>query len=161
MYPAKSKGSDHVDAFSDCLVDIHDGQRGCLRSRHRPGSDDSSTRGLRVRGDPSRRCSELFGQRAGVLVHRSHAAVAISEGSFSLVKPDRLRGGHEELGSRAAGRRTKDKPYSITSSARASSVGGTVRPSALAVLRLIISSYLVGSCTGRSRGFSPLRIRSA
>ena len=84
MCPAKSKGSDHVDAFSDCLVNIHDGQRGCLRGRHRPGSDDSSTRGLRVRNDPGRRCSELFGQRAGGLVHRSHAAVAISEGSFSL-----------------------------------------------------------------------------
>ena len=50
--------------------------------------------------------------------------------------------------------------YSITSSARASSVGGTVKPSALAVLRLIASSYLVGACTGRSAGFSPLRMRS-
>jgi hypothetical protein len=38
---------------------------------------------------------------------------------------------------------------SITSSARASSVGGTVRPSAFAVLRLMTSSYLVGFCTGR------------
>ena len=34
------------------------------------------------------------------------------------------------------------------------------RPSALAVLRLITSSYLVGACTGRSAGFSPLRMRS-
>ena len=50
--------------------------------------------------------------------------------------------------------------YSITLSARSSSVGGTVRPSALAVLRLITSSYLVGACTGRSAGFSPLRMRS-
>ena len=50
--------------------------------------------------------------------------------------------------------------YSITSSARASSDGGTSRPSALAVLRLITSSYLVGACTGRSAGFSPLRMRS-
>jgi len=50
--------------------------------------------------------------------------------------------------------------HSITSSARASSAGGTVRPSALAVLRLITSSYLVGACTGRSAGFSPLRTRS-
>ena len=50
--------------------------------------------------------------------------------------------------------------YSITSSARASSVGGMSRPSALAVLRLITSSYLVGACTGRSAGFSPLRMRS-
>src|SRR5262249_30866711 len=50
--------------------------------------------------------------------------------------------------------------YSITSSARASSIGGTSRPSAFAVLRLITSSYLVGACTGRSAGFSPLRMRS-
>src|SRR5262249_13070373 len=52
------------------------------------------------------------------------------------------------------------KPYSMTSSARVSRDGGTVRPSALAVLRLITSSYLFGACTGRSAGFSPLRMRS-
>ena len=38
-----------------------------------------------------------------------------------------------------------DKPYSITSSARASSVCGTVSPSSLAVFRLIANSNLVGS----------------
>ena len=37
---------------------------------------------------------------------------------------------------------------------------GTLRPSALAVLRLITSSYLVGACTGRSAGFSPSKMRS-
>src|SRR5262245_5248362 len=50
--------------------------------------------------------------------------------------------------------------HSITSSARASNIGGTVRSSALAVLKLITSSYLVGTCTGRSAVFSPLRMRS-
>src|ERR1700751_1358713 len=50
--------------------------------------------------------------------------------------------------------------YSITSSARARSEGGTSRPSALAVLRLITSSNLVGCWTGRSEGLSPLRILS-
>src|SRR5262245_58574156 len=50
--------------------------------------------------------------------------------------------------------------HSITSSARASKDGGTARPSDLAVLRLITSSYLVGTCTGRSAGFAPRRIRS-
>jgi len=35
-------------------------------------------------------------------------------------------------------------PHSITSSARASSVGGIVRPSALAAFRLITSSNFVG-----------------
>src|SRR5215472_3049556 len=52
------------------------------------------------------------------------------------------------------------RDHSITSSARASRVGGTSRPSALAVLRLITNSYFVGAWTGRSAGFSPLRIRS-
>src|SRR5262249_30159889 len=47
-------------------------------------------------------------------------------------------------------------PHSITSSARASSVGGISKPSALAVTRLTTSSNLVGSATGRSAGFSPL-----
>src|SRR6516225_4014035 len=50
--------------------------------------------------------------------------------------------------------------HSITSSARASSVGGTSRPSAFAVLRLMTSSNLVGACTGRLPAFSPLRMRS-
>src|SRR5215211_6060481 len=51
--------------------------------------------------------------------------------------------------------------HSITSSARASSVGGISRPSALAVLRLMTSSNLVACCTGISAGFSPLRILPA
>ena len=33
-------------------------------------------------------------------------------------------------------------------------------PSAFAVLRLMTISYFVGACTGRSAGFSPLRMRS-
>src|ERR1035437_8708698 len=73
-----------------------------------------------------------------------------------LLRPRRQRPRH----------RTADKCdelaplHSITSSARVSSVAGTVRPSALAVLRLMISSNFVGSCTGRSAGFAPLRMRS-
>src|SRR5262245_36650148 len=50
--------------------------------------------------------------------------------------------------------------HSITSSARASNVGGRSRPSALAVLRLISSWYFVGAWTGRLAGFSPRRIGS-
>src|SRR5215468_9548158 len=44
--------------------------------------------------------------------------------------------------------------HSITSSARAISLSGTVRPSALAVLRLITSSNFDGCSTGRSLGLS-------
>ena len=48
--------------------------------------------------------------------------------------------------------------YSITSSARASSVGGSVTPSALAVLRLTESRKLVGRNTGKFAGFEPFRM---
>jgi aerobic-type carbon monoxide dehydrogenase small subunit (CoxS/CutS family) len=40
-------------------------------------------------------------------------------------------------------------------------VDGKVNPSALAALRLTISSNLADCTTGRSAGFSPLRIRPA
>src|SRR5262249_54442108 len=50
--------------------------------------------------------------------------------------------------------------YSITSSARTSSGGGTVRPSALEVLRLITSSNRVACSTGTSIGSAHLRILS-
>jgi hypothetical protein len=55
--------------------------------------------------------------------------------------------------------RSKTCAYSITSSARASRVGATSRPSAFAVFRLMMNSNLVGCNTGRSAGLAPLRIR--
>jgi len=51
--------------------------------------------------------------------------------------------------------------YSITSSAIARRLGGIVRPSDFAALRLITNRNLVGCTTGRSIGFVPLRIRPA
>src|SRR5262249_37821736 len=66
---------------------------------------------------------------------------------------------------RPRGRRAAEQPdelaapHSITSSARASSVGGMAIPTALAVLKLMISSNLVGCAIGRSPGFSPFNTR--
>src|SRR5215472_554073 len=95
-----------------------------------------------------------------------HASIARSvttsrsEGSSKLTEIG-LRARRERPRRRAAHQRDELAAFhSITSSARASSVGGMSRPSVLAVLRLITSSYLVGACTGRSAGFAPLRIRS-
>src|SRR5262249_7288808 len=48
--------------------------------------------------------------------------------------------------------------HSMTSSARASSVAGTSRPSALAVVRLMTRSNLVGCSTGMSAGLAPRKI---
>src|SRR5262249_37697743 len=69
---------------------------------------------------------------------------------------------HIRQASTALAEKGNDPPplHSITSSARASRLSATVRPRALAVLRLITSSYLVGACTGRSAGFVPFRMRS-
>ena len=53
-----------------------------------------------------------------------------------------------------------DQSHSISSSARKSNEGGTVRPSASAVFMLIARWYLVGCSTGRSEGLAPLRILS-
>ena len=51
-------------------------------------------------------------------------------------------------------------PYCNTSSARANTDGGIVRPRALAVLRFTTSSNFVDCSTGRSAGLAPLRILS-
>ena len=61
----------------------------------------------------------------------------------------------------AVSNRSKAAAYSITSSAAASSVGGTVRLSILAVSALMTSSILLACTTGRSAGLAPLRMRPA
>src|SRR5256886_8935143 len=77
---------------------------------------------------------------------------SLPSGRYSLLGPDLHRLDRTSFAWRT---------YSITSSARARSVGGTSRPSALAVLRLITSSNLVGCTIGRSEAFSPFRMRPA
>src|SRR6188472_1106971 len=74
---------------------------------------------------------------------------SLPSGRYSLLGPDLHRLDRTSFAWRT---------HSITSSARASKVGGTVRPSALAVLRLIASRYLLACSTGRSAGLAPLSI---
>src|SRR6266540_3946430 len=76
---------------------------------------------------------------------------SLPSGRYSLLGPDLHRQDRTSFAWRT---------HSITSSARASSEGGTVMPRALADLRLITNSNLVGCCTGRSPGLAPLRMRS-
>src|SRR3974390_1753427 len=104
----------------------------------------------------ARKTLEERGKRIGDLIRRASVQIA----------DHRHHGLLRVRGERPRGCRTKEKrdelapPHSITSSAVTSSDGGIVSPSALAVLRLIMSSYLVGCWTGNSVGLVPLRIRS-
>src|SRR5262249_47664592 len=74
-----------------------------------------------------------------------------------------LRARRERPRGRAAEQRDEraTAAHSTTSSATTCKVSGTVRPSVLAVLGLIANSNLVDCTTGRSAGFSPLRILPA
>jgi hypothetical protein len=93
----------------------------------------------------------------------SHYQVPLRHGGHSLVNCVQIRiiAQPPRVGEpRVRTKTVQCESYSITSSARESSAGGISRPSALAVFWLIASSYLVGACTGRSPGFSPLRMRS-
>ncbi len=71
--------------------------------------------------------------------------------------------GGERRGEEAASQRAEEctpSDHWMISSARIRSDCGIVRPRALAVLRLMTSSNLVGCSTGRSAGFAPLKILS-
>src|SRR5262245_26494113 len=111
--------------------------------------------------DPTQRL-QSFSKRLGarnrdwVVSSQVHQRADTSH-ALALLRPRRDR----PCRSRAAEQRDELAPdHSITSSARASIVGGTSWPSAFAVLRLMTSSNLVGACTGRSAGFAPRRMRS-
>src|SRR5215472_17487056 len=84
------------------------------------------------------------------------------EHAYSPHALGRLRARRDRPRRRAADQRDELAPpdHSITSSARAMSVGGTSRPSALAVVRLMTRSNLVGCSIGRSAGLVPRRILS-
>src|SRR5262249_50410748 len=88
-----------------------------------------------------------------VIVWGSRSDVSDARGLARLLRARRQR----PRGRPAAEQRYELAPsHSITSSARASSVGGISRRSAFAVLRLITNSNLLDCTTGSSAGFSPL-----
>src|SRR6516165_4636430 len=88
-------------------------------------------------------------------VQRPRARWAVEAIDTSAYDPNRLFGQVASCNCSCHNLRLSPKPekgYSITSSARSSIDVGTVRPSALAVLRFTTISNLVGNWTGRSAG---------
>src|SRR5215831_18671931 len=77
---------------------------------------------------------------------------SLPSGRYSLLGPDFHRLDRASFAWRT---------HSITSSAVANSLSGTVRPSILAVGALMTSSNLLDCTTGKSAGFAPLRMRPA
>jgi len=104
--------------------------------------------GLRWRYASLRRWHMTFvsGSRAGNLERLEFPAPGKASGSW---RPELPPSKVEEL----------VPNHSITSSARASSVGGISSPSILAVPVLMTNSNLFGCTTGRSAGLAPLRMR--
>ena len=84
---------------------------------------------------------------------------AVTYGSI-IAGPRAMPTAPSHICGRIGGARSKMRRYSITSSAWASRVGGTSRPSAWAVVKLMTRSNLVGCSTGMSPGFAPRRILS-
>ena len=95
------------------------------------------------------------GPSEGVSLCRDRATVTRQE-----IYCEKIRGCSCREATRLLSTRALTSSYSITSSARVSSVGGMLMPSALAVLKFITNSNLVGCSTGRSAGFAPLKILS-
>ena len=87
-----------------------------------------------------------FGSKADMCSARGHVCFTPNSGHVQCNSacPLCANSGHSDI-------------YSITSSARASSDDGTVRPRTLAACRLMHSSNLVDCITGKSAGLAPLR----
>src|SRR5437868_13656771 len=88
----------------------------------------------------------------------------VKKGNASALRPLRAGDARQQQCPRGAQNETAGRrcpaAHSITSSALTRSDCGTVRPSALAVFRLITNSNLVGCSTGRSAGLAPFKILS-
>ena len=85
--------------------------------------------------------------------HFENGRIVPGRDSCTAAKHPHIRDGSEH----SVMRQTTCVNYSMTSSARTRTSSGTSRPSALAVLMLIMNSIFVGCSTGRSPGFAPLR----
>ena len=142
--------------------------------KQRPIPDDVTNRSMTVVWYQARIVSAVFDRdilaldEAGLLqpLTKSTEALCVPVRRLTVEKPNhrhpRLLRPHGQRLRRCCAAEQRDELaalHSITSSAVASSVGGTVRPSIRAVWWLMTSSNFDACTTGRSAGFAPLRMR--
>src|SRR5262249_1458313 len=169
------------------FVDVEDdGDRGgCGLSRHRrsgaAGRDDHGHLAAHRFGGERRQPIELslgpaVFDRQILALNITDLLQALAKGPQAPCRPVRrlgiemadhrhrrlLRARRERPRGRCAAEQRDERAaiHSITSSAMASTPGGMVRPSVLAVLRLMTNSNLVGCSTGKSAGLAPFSILS-
>src|SRR5262249_46155105 len=162
------------DRDDRCRLLCRNSRRGCRRDDDIYLQPDEFGRSLGEALVPSVRPPILDGDGAALnpakiaqSTHEAGDALAVERTRVGTQKPDgwqlaRLLRARRERprDCRAAKQRDERAAFhSITSSARSRKASGIVRPSAFAVLRFTTRSNLVGWITGRSPGFSPLRIR--
>jgi hypothetical protein len=109
---------------------------------------------------PHHRCCRQVYDVRDLRVSGSRARIRSTSLAAGVVAVQRLSASSHPRGFSTEERLGGILGYSISSSARASNVGGTVSPSALAVFRLITSSNSVGCSIGSCAGFAPLSTRS-
>ena len=163
---AKS-GHDTHACVSSALPQIPDITSARCRIRDRERQEQFAPRpALRQSGNRQRKRHVRFGSLADICSAKGHVRFAPNsdrESGFPHKVMSALPPKADMCGAASDVRywpKADIAPYSITTSAVASSAGDIASPSALAVLKFITSSYFVGACTGRSAGFSPLRMRS-
>jgi len=146
----RGQGSPGGDERSEHALDAADRRRnrsyGPPPTRIRPDRVPSSRRAGSVKAEPAVPGSVIRSARH-VAMRRTHVSAAARPCAPSAAC--------------VCSARVADRPrHWITWSACSNSDDGTVRPSALAVVRLITNSSCVGCCMGRSAGLAPLKILS-
>src|SRR5262245_486489 len=127
------------------------------------GADLNRSESARNAADTCRSAAALRDFNRVYVRFGSSADKATLKGSVRFTSKSRQTGDIPECPLSANSDRmhcSKQAGYSITSSARASSIGGTSKPSALAVLRLVSNSSFVDCSIGNSPGLAPLKILS-
>ena len=150
LEPSKTRLRHEADSAAWMRSEVSASNPACVRAIHRNNQATNGSRlGLTGSGtERIKRSSTNESQRVEEKHRHDRQVRALLRSSRKRPRSERSCRHAQEI----------PPSHSITSSARARSVGGIVRLRAFAVCRLISSSNLVGCCTGRSAAEAPPKI---